>query len=140
MDKDSRPKEANMELDTGDKEGTVFRKGANGKNGRCFFFEECWGDDIECKRIVEEVWKSQSGWRNSLYDVLGKFDDCGKKLEKWNFKKQEGMRKDINSKRLALSRENKDGNGMNWKQIGRLKEELDSTLEIDERYWGKGQK
>ncbi|KAK2655695.1 hypothetical protein Ddye_008747 [Dipteronia dyeriana] len=33
----------------------------NRKAGKTFFFEECWGDDKECRRTVEETWNINLG-------------------------------------------------------------------------------
>ncbi|KAK2665571.1 hypothetical protein Ddye_004145 [Dipteronia dyeriana] len=104
------------------------------KPGRGFFFEECWGEDIECKRIIEGIWNPPSAQENCLNDVLGKTKACGGKLDIWNRNKRNEMRRNIKDKSLALSVAN-SANNVSWKQITVLKEKLNLDLDVEERYW-----
>ncbi|KAK2652653.1 hypothetical protein Ddye_012509 [Dipteronia dyeriana] len=104
------------------------------KLGRVFFFKECWGDDIECKRIIEGIWNPPSAQENCLNDVLGKIKVCGGKLDIWNRNKRNEMRRNIKDKRLALSVAN-SANNVSWKQIAVLEKKINLALDVEERYW-----
>ncbi|KAK2660122.1 hypothetical protein Ddye_006655 [Dipteronia dyeriana] len=77
----------------------------------------------------------QNGTNNNLNDVLRNIEACGSKLDRWNSKKWENMRKDIKTRRLVVSLANRDTSEMNWKQVGKLKDQLNDSLKVEEMYW-----
>ncbi|KAK4852042.1 hypothetical protein QYF36_020580 [Acer negundo] len=84
------------------------------------------------KEIVEESRLMQNGSNSSLNDVLRKIEVYGSRLDRWNSKKRENMLKEIKTRRSALSLANRDTSGMNWKQIGKLEEQLSVAEEMEE--------
>ncbi|KAK3228832.1 hypothetical protein Dsin_000713 [Dipteronia sinensis] len=92
------------------------------------YFDEVWQMDTgqrNCMSLV--LLKIQ---RNCMSLVLLKIQDCGRKLEVWNSKQREGLRRDIKSKRLALSEANIVGSVLSWKQKSVIEEKFDSALEV----------
>ncbi|KAK3206743.1 hypothetical protein Dsin_020789 [Dipteronia sinensis] len=104
------------------------------KKGIRFFFEECWTEDIECKEIVDSVWRDGS-YNCKIQSVLNNIDRCGRLLNDWNPRKRKHLRQNLHAKREALRKACKGDVPIPWKDIKLLESRLDEVLETEERYW-----
>ncbi|KAK0602405.1 hypothetical protein LWI29_033032 [Acer saccharum] len=58
---------------------------------RRFFFENCWANDEDCKKLISSVWRSCDN-KGNLQDMLDRISVSGVKLDAWNALKRNHQR------------------------------------------------
>ncbi|KAK2647698.1 hypothetical protein Ddye_015187 [Dipteronia dyeriana] len=105
------------------------------RNGRRFFFEECWSDEKDCKDTVSSSWSGNDDCGSSMVAVLKNIKVCRNGLGEWNGRKRAELHKEIFLKRKELRLANKTDIPTSWKRIAIIEEKLDVALHTEERYW-----
>ncbi|TXG66327.1 hypothetical protein EZV62_007602 [Acer yangbiense] len=70
-------------------------KGKNRSGGSRFHFEHAWAEEVECRSIVEKVWKNKSGL-GVITDLKTNVAEFSNQLGEWNKRKRRECLRELN--------------------------------------------
>ncbi|KAK2648199.1 hypothetical protein Ddye_015688 [Dipteronia dyeriana] len=109
-------------------------RGFSGRRERRFHFEECWVNKQEFQDLITGVWEGDDS-AVSVLAVQTKIKVCTDKLKAWSKKCNEQLRADIKNNKIELCAASMEIGPGSWKVIRGIESQLDSYLDIEERYW-----
>ncbi|KAK3204446.1 hypothetical protein Dsin_018492 [Dipteronia sinensis] len=106
----------------------------NVRKKRRFHFEECWMDNQDCRDLISRVCVDRGGF-NAVDVVIGNIKACGLSLDSWNGQCKRRLKEVIINKKMELKDAYNNTSSFSWESIHQIEAQLDSALEIEERYW-----
>uniref|UniRef100_A0A803PGT3 Reverse transcriptase domain-containing protein n=1 Tax=Cannabis sativa TaxID=3483 RepID=A0A803PGT3_CANSA len=99
-----------------------------------FHYEQAWGEEEECGRIVKSVWFDNTNW-GSPHGLRGRINLCGKTLKDWNKDKKADLRARTKRLKEELNNLSKSSREADWKTRRRIEGELNVAETKDEIMW-----
>uniref|UniRef100_A0A803QQ69 Reverse transcriptase n=1 Tax=Cannabis sativa TaxID=3483 RepID=A0A803QQ69_CANSA len=99
-----------------------------------FHYEQAWGEEEECGRIVESVWFDNTNW-GSPHGLRGRINLCGETLKDCNKDKKADLRARTKRLKEELNNLSKSSRAADWKTRRRIEGELNVAETKDEIMW-----